>query len=280
MSAGKIEADISSSRMMPCEMVRDTSVDRNAPTRLSTAASSTATLGFRAPVAMGVAIALAVSWNPFVKSKNSARAMTRTMISAAVSTVGLPGGGSRRGAEHIGTVNEEFTWTSRRVHRPSNPRTSRCDSPRRPPSPVRRRTTAADPARDTQRATQSDPPPGANMQDTHPQQVCPQYSRRADSCPAADRHGSSPGRPSPEWSQREGSSPSPRRWRSSSTARRARSWPSARSSSTSSRGPSRSSRSRRSATSTSPRCSSAWASRSSSPPPWPASCSTCGRRWA
>ncbi len=52
---------IASSRMMPPEMVFDTSVDRKAPTRLSTAASSTAVLGFRAPVAMGVAIALAVS---------------------------------------------------------------------------------------------------------------------------------------------------------------------------------------------------------------------------
>ncbi|MDF2491619.1 MAG: hypothetical protein K0Q58_197 [Microbacterium sp.] len=81
-----------SSRMMPCEMVFDTSVDRNAPTRLRQAARSTATFGLSAPVAMGVAIALAVSWNPFVKSKNSARTMMRTTIRAAASTGRFPFG--------------------------------------------------------------------------------------------------------------------------------------------------------------------------------------------
>ncbi len=95
MIGRKVADWIWSSRMMPCEMVLETSVDRNAPTRLSTAASSTATLGLSAPVAIGVAIALAVSWKPFVKSKNSARAMTSTMIRVAVSTVRFPRRGKK-----------------------------------------------------------------------------------------------------------------------------------------------------------------------------------------
>ena len=46
--------------------------------------------GLRAPVAIGVAIAFAVSWKPFVKSKNSARTMTSTTIRVAVSTDCFP----------------------------------------------------------------------------------------------------------------------------------------------------------------------------------------------
>jgi len=49
------------SRMIPPEIVLATSVDRKAPTRLRSAATVTATLGLIAPVAIGVAIALAVS---------------------------------------------------------------------------------------------------------------------------------------------------------------------------------------------------------------------------
>ena len=56
--------------------VSATSMERNAPTRLRTADRATATFGFSAPVAMDVAIALPVSWNPLVKSK--ARAVTTT----------------------------------------------------------------------------------------------------------------------------------------------------------------------------------------------------------
>ena len=52
---------IASSRMMPPEIVLETSVDRKAPTRLRTAARRTAVLGFSAPVAIGVAMAFAVS---------------------------------------------------------------------------------------------------------------------------------------------------------------------------------------------------------------------------
>ncbi len=64
------------SLMMPPETVLATSVDRKAPTRFRIAARATAVFGLMAPVAMGVAIALAVSWKPFVKSKNNASAMT------------------------------------------------------------------------------------------------------------------------------------------------------------------------------------------------------------
>lgn len=65
----------------PLEMVLATSMDRNAPTRLSTADMATATLGFIAPVEMVVAIALAVSWKPFVKSNASAVMTTIARIS-------------------------------------------------------------------------------------------------------------------------------------------------------------------------------------------------------
>ena len=64
--------------MRPLAIVAATAVDRNAPTRLSTADSATAVLGFSAPLAMEVAMALAVSWKPLVKSKASA--VTTTMI--------------------------------------------------------------------------------------------------------------------------------------------------------------------------------------------------------
>ncbi len=50
------------SRMMPCETVLATSVERNAPTTLRTAEMSTAVRGLRAPVATEVAMAFAVSW--------------------------------------------------------------------------------------------------------------------------------------------------------------------------------------------------------------------------
>src|SRR5687768_8495691 len=77
MIAGVIWA----SSTIPPEMVLATSTDRNAPTRLRTADSATAVRGFRAPVAMEVAMALAVSWNPLVKSKM--RAVTTTMITTS-----------------------------------------------------------------------------------------------------------------------------------------------------------------------------------------------------
>jgi hypothetical protein len=53
-----------------------TAVEMKAPTRLSTPAIATATFGRSAPVAIEVAIALAVSWKPLVKS--NARAVMIT----------------------------------------------------------------------------------------------------------------------------------------------------------------------------------------------------------
>ena len=64
--------------------VTATSTERKAPTRFRTPASRTAVLGLSAPVAIDVAIALPVSWNPLVKSNASAVAIssTRMIISA------------------------------------------------------------------------------------------------------------------------------------------------------------------------------------------------------
>jgi hypothetical protein len=59
--SGVMSTPPSPSLMRPPEMVLATSVERKAPTRLRIAASSTAVFGLSAPVAMGVAIALAVS---------------------------------------------------------------------------------------------------------------------------------------------------------------------------------------------------------------------------
>src|SRR5664279_5770376 len=56
----------------PPEIVFATSVDRNAPTPFRIAAITTAVRGRSAPVATDVPIALALSWKPLVKSKNSA----------------------------------------------------------------------------------------------------------------------------------------------------------------------------------------------------------------
>src|ERR1019366_10824146 len=56
----------------PLAMDAATLSDRNAPTRFSTPDRATAVRGFRAFVAMEVAIALPVSWKPLVKSKAKA----------------------------------------------------------------------------------------------------------------------------------------------------------------------------------------------------------------
>ena len=63
-----------------------TDTDRNAPTRLATAEMATATFGLSAPVAIDVAIALPVSWNPLVKSKPRAVTTTRTRMSVCTTT--------------------------------------------------------------------------------------------------------------------------------------------------------------------------------------------------
>lgn len=63
---------------IPFAIVAATARERNAPTKFNTADSATAILGRKARVAMDVAMALPVSWKPFVKSKASAVATTRT----------------------------------------------------------------------------------------------------------------------------------------------------------------------------------------------------------
>ena len=63
---------------MPLATVLATATDKNAPMRFKMPANATAVFGFNAPVAIDVAIAFAVSWKPFVKSKNSATTIIRT----------------------------------------------------------------------------------------------------------------------------------------------------------------------------------------------------------
>src|SRR3954453_22828553 len=70
---------VSSTR--PPEIVFATCTDRKDPVRFRTAATATAVFGRNAPVAIDVAMALAVSWKPFVKSKTSAVTTTATTIS-------------------------------------------------------------------------------------------------------------------------------------------------------------------------------------------------------
>src|SRR5580704_5390193 len=62
----------------PLAIVAATASERNAPTRFSTPDRATATRGLSALVAIDVAIALPVSWNPLVKSKERATTTTRT----------------------------------------------------------------------------------------------------------------------------------------------------------------------------------------------------------
>src|SRR6201994_372549 len=76
----------------PLAMVAATLSDRNAPTRLSTPDSATATRGPSAPVAIEVAIALPVSWKPLVKSNPNAVTTTNTIITSFVTTVRVHGG--------------------------------------------------------------------------------------------------------------------------------------------------------------------------------------------
>ena len=61
---------------IPFAIVVATAIERNAPRKLSAAEIRTATIGLSAPVAIDVAIALAVSWKPFVKSNEAAAAIT------------------------------------------------------------------------------------------------------------------------------------------------------------------------------------------------------------
>ena len=72
---------IFASSTRPLEMVNATCTDSSAPTRFSAPDSRTATLGDSAPVAIEVATAFAVSWNPLVKSNS--RAVTTTSTTSA-----------------------------------------------------------------------------------------------------------------------------------------------------------------------------------------------------
>jgi hypothetical protein len=65
---------------MPVAIVAATATEANAPAKLSTAALATAMRGLSARVETLVAIEFAVSWKPFVKSKNSATATTDQSI--------------------------------------------------------------------------------------------------------------------------------------------------------------------------------------------------------
>ena len=70
--ARTIDGLTSCSSKKPPEIVFATSVERKAPTTLSTAARTTAVRAVSAPVAIGPAIELALSWKPLVKSKINA----------------------------------------------------------------------------------------------------------------------------------------------------------------------------------------------------------------
>ena len=77
---------MNSALTMPLAMVAATASEMNAPTKFRIAAIVTATRGGRARVEIDVATALAVSWNPLVKSKASAVAMTiARMMSSGLS---------------------------------------------------------------------------------------------------------------------------------------------------------------------------------------------------
>ena len=74
---------ITSALTIPVAIVAATSSETNAPRTLRKAALMTAARGDRARVETLVAIEFAVSWNPFVKSKNSATATTATRVSSS-----------------------------------------------------------------------------------------------------------------------------------------------------------------------------------------------------
>jgi hypothetical protein len=77
------------SSTIPPEMVFATAVDRKAPTMLSTAEMATASFGRSAPVAIDVAMALAVSWNPLVKSNANAVTITRMTTVVTLATLDI-----------------------------------------------------------------------------------------------------------------------------------------------------------------------------------------------
>src|ERR687893_2591205 len=85
--ASTIGAVTRASSKKPPEMVLATSVDRQAPNRLRMAARMTAVRGLSAPVAIGPAMAFALSWNPLVKSKIRATMITTMTTNNSVTRV-------------------------------------------------------------------------------------------------------------------------------------------------------------------------------------------------
>ena len=79
---------ITSAFTMPVAIVAATANDTNAPAKLRIAASRTAVRGVSARVETLVAIAFAVSWKPFVKSKKRATATTATRVRSSIAGVG------------------------------------------------------------------------------------------------------------------------------------------------------------------------------------------------
>ena len=75
----------SRSLTMPLAIVAATLKEMKAPAKLSAAAQRTATRGERARVETAVAIELAVSWKPFVKSNKKAIATTATRVVQSIS---------------------------------------------------------------------------------------------------------------------------------------------------------------------------------------------------
>ncbi len=72
---------------IPLPIIAATCVETSAPTKLSPAAMTMALRIERARVEMQVAIAFAVSWNPFMKSKARAVMTTNPKRTRGVSTI-------------------------------------------------------------------------------------------------------------------------------------------------------------------------------------------------
>ena len=77
---------IASGLTIPFAIVAATLSETNAPTKFMTAATRTAVRGDSARVETLVAIEFAVSWKPFVKSKNRATTTTATSVRSSMSS--------------------------------------------------------------------------------------------------------------------------------------------------------------------------------------------------
>ena len=82
--ARRMSRVITSGSTIPLAMVAATLKEMNAPTKLRMAAMATAARGESARVETLVAIELAVSWKPFVKSKNNATATTARSVKSPI----------------------------------------------------------------------------------------------------------------------------------------------------------------------------------------------------